>query len=155
MTNQDETYLILFSVGGVQFAAEAFSIQRIAEADWAPETPPEKDQDDDQDDDQHDHIINMARLLNLPGNKIGRTIVIDTPRGARGFVVDFISKEEISPQSITPIPPLLREWMRPVALSGFYVHDEEVVGVLDFQRLAEVVFTRSHPQEPKRTDSKS
>jgi len=149
VTNQDETYLILFSVGGVQFAAEAFSIQRIAEADWAPETPSEEDEED-----QQNLIIDMARLLNLPGNKIGRTIVIDTPRGARGFVVDFISKEEISPQSITPIPPLLREWMRPVALSGFYVHDEEVVGVLDFQRLAEVVFTRSHPQE-KRMEPKS
>lgn len=140
-----ETYLILFSVGGVQFAAEAFSIQRIADADWVPEIESDEEEADD-------YIIDMASLLDLPSQSTGRTIVIDTPRGTRGFVVDLISKEEISQHSITPIPPLLREWMNPVTLTGFYVNDDEVIGVLDFQRLADVVFRRSHTGDKKRTE---
>jgi chemotaxis signal transduction protein len=135
-----ETYLILFSVGGVQFAAEAFSIQRIADADWAPDIESDDEEPDD-------CIIDMARLLDLPSQATGRTIVIDTPRGIRGFVVDLISKEEISQHSVTPIPPLLREWMKPVTLKGFFVTDDEVIGILDFQRLADVVFSQSHSRE--------
>jgi chemotaxis signal transduction protein len=139
-----ETYLVLFSVGGVQFAVEAYSIEHIAESNWAPEpTDDQEDQGDTQDESGQEpqaHTIDMGDLLDLPSSSGGRTIVVSTPMGNRGFVVDMISKEEITQHSIVPVPPLLKEFMKPVAVSGFYVTEDKVVGVLDFKRLAEVAF---------------
>jgi hypothetical protein len=139
-----EVYLILFSAGGVLFATEAFSVRGVAEADWQPASDPDAG--------KQDLLIDMAALLGLPTQAVTRTILVDTPRGTIGFAVDQISKEEITQHAIKAVPALLLEWMSPVAVTGFFEHQNKVIGVLDFKRLAQEALLRNPVQEKPKTD---
>jgi hypothetical protein len=134
-----ESYLILFQVGGYRLAVEAFSIQHIADANW---TPPASEEEE-----QEDRIVEMAAILKLPPQEGKRTIVIDTPSGQRGFVVDSISNEEITLHPIEPVPPLLKDWIRPTAITGFLVEQEEVIGIVDLHQVDQAYFGASERQE--------
>jgi len=135
-----ESYLILFRVGEFRLAVEAFSIQHIADANWAPLAGPE-------DEEEEDRVVEMAAVLKLPPQEGKRTIVIDTPNGQRGFVVDSISNEEITLHPIEPVPQLLQDWIRPTAITGFLVEQEEVIGVVDLHRVDEAYFRGSQSHE--------
>lgn len=115
-------------------AVEAFSIQHIADANWIP--PADLDEEDE------DRVVEMAALLKLPPQEGKRTIVIDTPHGQRGFIVDSISNEEITLHPIEPVPTLLSGWIKPAAITGFFVEEGEVVGVVDLHRVDEAYFGR-------------
>ncbi len=130
-----ESYLILFQVGGYRLAVEAFSIQHIADANW---TPPSGEEDEEE-----DRVVELAAILKLPPQEGKRTIVIDTPDGQRGFVVDSISNEEITLQPIEPVPELLMEWIWPRAITGFLVDQEEVIGVVDLHQVDQAYFGSS------------
>jgi chemotaxis signal transduction protein len=136
-----ESYLILFRVGEYRLAVEAFSIQHIADANWIPAVGREED--------DQDRIVEMAAVLKLPPQEGKRTIVIDTPSGQRGFIVDSISNEEITLHSIEPVPPLLKGWIKPTAITGFLVEQNEVIGVVDLHQVDEAYFgwTASGGQE--------
>lgn len=127
-----ESYLILFRVGGYKLAVEAFSIQHIADANWTPQASAGEPEED--------RVVEMAAILKLPPQEGRRTIVIDTPSGQRGFVVDSISNEEITLHLIEPVPPLLRGWIRPTAITGFLVEQNEVIGVVDLHQVDEAYF---------------
>lgn len=127
-----ESYIILFRVGEYRLAVEAFSIQHIADANW---TPPVGAEEEDE-----DRVVEMAAVLKLPPQEGTRTIVIDTPSGQRGFIVDSISNEEITLHPIEPLPPLLEGWIKPTAITGFLVEQEEVIGVVDLHRVDEAYF---------------
>ena len=131
-----ESYLILFQVGEYRLAVEAFSIQQISDANWTPQIEAEEE--------DQDRIVEMAAVLKLPPQEGKRTIVIDTPSGQRGFVVDSISNEEITLHPIEPVPPLLKGWIKPTAITGFLVDQKEVIGVVDLHRVDEAYF-RSMP----------
>jgi chemotaxis signal transduction protein len=132
-----ESYLILFRVGEFRLAVEAFSIQHIADANWTPLIGPEEGEAEDS---EEDRVVEMAAVLKLPPQEGKRTIVIDTPRGQRGFVVDSISNEEITLHAIEPVPQLLQAWIKPEAITGFLVDQGEVIGVVDLHRVDEAYF---------------
>lgn len=136
-----ESYLILFRVGEYRLAVEAFSIQHIADANWTPLAVA--------DEEDEDRVVEMAAVLKLPPQEGKRTIVIDTPSGQRGFVVDSISNEEITLQPIEPVPPLLEGWIKPTAITGFLVEQDEVIGVVDLHRVDEAYFNRAVSREPE------
>ena len=127
-----ESYLILFQVGEYRLAVEAFSIQHISDANWTPQIGAEEE--------DVDRIVEMAAVLKLPPQEGKRTIVIDTPSGQRGFVVDSISNEEITLHPIEPVPPLLEGWIKPTAITGFLVKQKEVIGVVNLHRVDEAYF---------------
>ena len=131
-----ESYIILFRVGEYRLAVEAFSIQHIADANWTPLVEAEEEDED--------RVVEMAAVLKLPPQEGKRTIVIDTPSGQRGVVVDSISNEEITLHLIEPVPPLLEGWIKPTAITGFLVEQKEVIGVVDLHRVDEAYF-RSMP----------
>ena len=135
-----ESYLILFKVGEFRLAVEAFSIQHIADANWAPVADTEEEEEEDR-------VVEMAAVLKLPPQEGKRTIVIDTPGGQRGFVVDSISNEEITLHSIEPVPQLLKEWINPEAITGFLVEQDEVIGVVDLHQVEEAYFRGSRRYE--------
>jgi chemotaxis signal transduction protein len=135
-----ESYLILFRVGDFRLAVEAFSIQHIADANWVPLTGPE-------DEEEEERVVEMAAVLKLPPQEGKRTIVIDTPSGQRGFVVDSISNEEITLHAIEPVPQLLQDWIRPTAITGFLVEQDEVIGIVDLHRVDEAYFRGSQSHE--------
>jgi chemotaxis signal transduction protein len=134
-----ESYLILFRVGEFRLAVEAFSIQHIADANWTPL--------DEMEDDEEDRVVEMAAVLKLPPQEGKRTIVIDTPAGQRGFVVDSISNEEITLHPIEPVPQLLQGWIKPEAITGFLVEQNEVIGVVDLHQVDEAYFRGSRRHE--------
>jgi chemotaxis signal transduction protein len=134
-----ESYLILFRVGDYRLAVEAFSIQHIADANWIPMA--------ESDEEEEDRVVEMAAVLKLPPQEGKRTIVIDTPTGQRGFVVDSISNEEITLHAIEPVPQLLQDWIRPTAITGFLVEQNEVIGVVDLHRVDEAHFRGSQSHE--------
>jgi chemotaxis signal transduction protein len=135
-----ESYLILFRVGEFRLAVEAFSIQHIADANWTPLA-------DEGDEEEEDRVVEMAAVLKLPPQEGKRTIVIDTPSGQRGFVVDSISNEEITLHSIEPVPQLLQDWIKPEAITGFLVEQDEVIGVVDLHQVDEAYFRGSRRYE--------
>ena len=132
-----ESYLILFRVGEYTLAVEAFSIQHIADANWSPLDGQEEE----------DRVVEMAAVLKLPPQEGKRTIIIDTPTGQRGFVVDSISNEEITLHSIEPVPQLLEGWIKPTAITGFLVEQQEVIGVVDLHRVDEAYFSQAQKQK--------
>jgi chemotaxis signal transduction protein len=132
-----ESYLILFRVGEFRLAVEAFSIQHIADANWTPLIGSEEEEAEDS---EEDRVVEMAAVLKLPPQEGKRTIVIDTPSGQRGFVVDSISNEEITLHAIEPVPQLLQGWIKPEAITGFLVDQNEVIGVVDLHRVDEAYF---------------
>ena len=134
-----ESYLILFRVGDYRLAVEAFSIQHIADANWTPMAETEEEDED--------RVVEMAAVLKLPPQEGKRTIVIDTPDGQRGFVVDSISNEEITLHPIEPVPQLLQDWIKPEAITGFLVEQDEVIGVVDLHQVDEAYFRGSHRHE--------
>ena len=134
-----ESYLILFRVGDFRLAVEAFSIQHIADANWTPLTGSEE-AEAEAEDSEEDRVVEMAAVLKLPPQEGKRTIVIDTPGGQRGFVVDSISNEEITLHAIEPVPQLLQSWIKPEAITGFLVEQDEVIGVVDLHRVDEAYF---------------
>jgi chemotaxis signal transduction protein len=136
-----KSFLILFRVGEYRLAVEAFSIQYIAGVNWTPQVGAEEE--------DHDRIVEMAAVLRLPPQEGKRTIVIDTPSGQRGFVVDSISNEEIILRFIEPVPPLLEGWIKPTAITGFLVEQEAVIGVVDFHRVDQAYFGRMPSVRPK------
>jgi chemotaxis signal transduction protein len=135
-----ESYLILFRVGEFRLAVEAFSIQHIADANWTP-------LDDLEEEEEEDRVVEMAAVLKLPPQEGKRTIVIDTPSGQRGFVVDSISNEEITLHPIEPVPQLLQGWIKPEAITGFLVDQDEVIGVVDLHQVDEAYFRGSRRHE--------
>jgi len=135
-----ESYLILFRVGEFRLAVEAFSIQHIADANWVPLAGRD-------DAEEEDRVVEMAAVLKLPPQEGKRTIVIDTPSGQRGFVVDSISNEEITLHAIEPVPQLLQDWIKPTAITGFLVEQDEVIGVVDLHRVDEAYFRGSQSHE--------
>jgi chemotaxis signal transduction protein len=136
-----ESYLILFRVGDYRLAVEAFSIQHIADANWTPLAGPEEEEEEE------DRVVEMAAVLKLPPQEGKRTIVIDTPSGQRGFVVDSISNEEITLHPIEPVPQLLQGWIKPTAITGFLVEQNEVIGVVDLHQVDEAYFRGSQCHE--------
>lgn len=135
-----ESYLILFRVGEFRLAVEAFSIQHIADANWTP-------LDDLEDEEEEDRVVEMAAVLKLPPQEGKRTIVIDTPSGQRGFVVDSISNEEITLHPIEPVPQLLQGWIKPEAITGFLVEQDKVIGVVDLHQVDQAYFRGSRRHE--------
>jgi chemotaxis signal transduction protein len=127
-----ESYLILFRVGEFRLAVEAFSIQHISDANWTPMTETEEEDED--------RVVELAAVLKLPPQEGKRTIVINTPDGQRGFVVDSISNEEITLHPIEPVPQLLQGWIKPTAITGFLVEQDEVIGVVDLHQVDEAYF---------------
>lgn len=138
-----ESYLILFRVGEFRLAVEAFSIQHIADANWTPLAGSQADEEED----EEERVVEMAAVLKLPPQEGKRTIVIDTPSGQRGFVVDSISNEEITLHAIEPVPQLLQDWIKPTAITGFLVEQDEVIGVVDLHRVDEAYFRGSQRHE--------
>jgi purine-binding chemotaxis protein CheW len=115
MTGQDETFqVVVFRVGGHEFAFDIFQVQRILRYEPPAALPkaPAFLEGVLQIEGGVVPVIDLRKRFELPHAPLGpetRTMVVEADGGAVGVVVDAVSEVlRVSAGAVTPPPPVVR-----------------------------------------------